>query len=97
MGLFSGRCDPTETNVEVPSPVAGTISNFVLQTYGGGQSGIVINLRVNGANTAITCTTGVGGNCTDFTDTATIAVGDNVTVQAVTNTGKLGAWTAALQ
>ncbi len=66
--------DATEANSQYPMPTAGTFSKMYVKTSGvPGGGGVAITLRLNGANTALTCT--VAGAATTASDLAnTVAV-----------------------
>jgi hypothetical protein len=96
MGVYSAECSPTEADVQLPIPRSGTISNFNYRSFTGGTPGDVIVLRVNGTNTSIGCTTGIGGSCSDLTDTATVTAGQAITIDAASNVGKRGSWSAQI-
>jgi hypothetical protein len=96
LGLFSAQCASVESDVQVPLPRGGTISNFVYHGFGGATAGVIITLRVNGVNTAITCTISATGACNDSIDTAPILALQSVTVTTSGNTTKPGSWAAVL-
>lgn len=69
---------PTENAIQNVAPVAGSIANlnFKPNFAPGGQT-TTITLRVNNANTALTCTNAIAGTgCTDSTHTISINAGD---------------------
>jgi hypothetical protein len=96
MGIFSAVCDLTEVDVQLPLPRGGTISNFTFHGGTGASFPDHLFLRVNGADTAITCTTDSSFGCSDSTHTVTVNAGDKITVDCDGNTGKPGAWLAHL-
>lgn len=79
----------TETNVDVESSTAATVSNFYVQlsvALGLGNT-TVFTWRKNGADTVLNCTiTGASAtSCNDTTDNFTVAQGDLIDVKAVTS------------
>jgi len=92
----------TEANVQLPV-VAGSFSNFTVSVdgaAGSGSHGWTFTLRVNhaGTTTSSTLTCGIVGNstgtgqlnaqrCADTTHTVTVAEGDQIDIQASSNTG----------
>ena len=98
LGVFGGRCDSIEADIQLPLPRGGTISGFSYQSSTGGTSGVRITLRVNGVNTSIACVLiGSPPGCTDSTDTVTVSPGDKITIDASANTTQPGSWIAELQ
>ena len=83
-----GTPSTTETNVDIDSPAAATITNFFAQlsvALGMGNSG-VFTLRKNAASQSITCTISGASTtaCSDTTHSFNVAQGDLLTVQLVT-------------
>ena len=76
----------TEANQDIPVS-AGTASKLIfrLGTAVTGTQTATLTLRKNGIDTAITCTitstTNAGLFCTDFTNTATYANGDSLSIR----------------
>jgi hypothetical protein len=99
-GLFSANCNALESDVTLPVPRSGTISNFHYRSVAGGNSGVTITLRVGGTNTSITCVSGTapstGGSCSDLTDTAPISAGQTITIFVGGNINKQGSWVAEI-
>ena len=82
-----GVSSTTETNVDVESPAAVTVTNFYVQlsaAVGAGNS-VAFTWRKNAADTAITCTiSGASATtCNDTTHTATLAQADLIDIKAV--------------
>jgi hypothetical protein len=77
-------------------PRGGVLSNFAFQGLSGATTGFTVVLRVNGANTAITCVTGATNGCSD-THTVTINAGDLITITNNGASGRGGHWVALLQ
>ncbi len=65
---------------------AGRLRNLraLAGTAGVAAGSGIITLRINGANSIVTCTIGVGTTCSDTVNTATVAAGDRITVRMVT-------------
>jgi hypothetical protein len=83
-----GSPSTTETNVDVDSPAAATITNFYAQlsvALGAGNSG-VFTMRKNASSQSVTCTiSGASAtNCSDTTHSFAVSQGDLLTVQLVT-------------
>jgi hypothetical protein len=96
MGLNSGQCTTTEIEVQLPIPRGGTISNFYFESFRLGNTGVTVTLRIDGANTSITCTTsGPAQSCNDLAHTATITAGQALTI-SVGSAGDQVAWSALL-
>jgi hypothetical protein len=91
MGLFSGTCS-SEANVQLPSPRAGTITQFYFQSSGG-PAGMMVNLRVSGVTQA-TCMTVTGGGCSARDINVTIPDGQAITVFINGNSNASAAWSA---
>jgi hypothetical protein len=100
MGLFSANCNALETDVVLPIPRSGTISNFNYRSLAGGKTGITITLRLDGTNTSITCITGTapstGGSCSDPTHRVPVTSGQTITIFVNGTIGKPGAWIAVV-
>jgi hypothetical protein len=96
MGIYSSECSPNEADVQLPIPRGGRITNFNYRSFTGGTPGDVIVLRVDGSNTNIGCTTGIGGSCSDLSDTAIVTAGQAITINATSNVGKRGSWSAQI-
>jgi hypothetical protein len=81
----------TETNRYYAVPIAGTLKNLVVKTSGTqtGTGTLVITIRKNQANTALTVTVASGDGASplkqDTTNTVSVAVGDLIAIQCVNN------------
>jgi hypothetical protein len=103
VGLFSGNATNTETDLELPVPRGGTISNFYI-TQQGGTTGVVYTLRTGNqgtmTNSALTCTSAVTSGvttCKDLTHSAGVTAGQTVTITNSANPNAAVAWSAQLQ
>jgi hypothetical protein len=96
LGLFSANCNANETDVVLPMPRSGTITDFNYRSVSGGNSGVRITLRVGGTNTTITCLT-VAGSCSDPTDTAPVTAGQTITIFVNGVINRQGSWIADVQ
>jgi hypothetical protein len=77
--------DPTESITIIVMPVAGILQNMSV-TSGGITPTANYTIRINGVDTAITvplATTATSGS--DTTHTATVTVGDSITVKSITS------------
>ncbi len=75
----SGAFDNTE--IGVPTPISGTVSNLVVSLAGGALSNgssLVVYLNDNGENTSLTCilSHSTGNTCEDGTHKVPVAAGD---------------------
>lgn len=82
----------TEAQRQVASPVAGSLKNFFLRTNNTSVAGstTTFTIRVNGVNTNVKITIGGGVAAAKFSDTtnsASIAVGDEISLQVSTSVG----------
>jgi len=79
-----------ENTGQVPSPKTGTVKNLRIRLLDNGLIAgdpFIITVRVEGANTLITCAIAVGDNsAADLVNTAAIVVGQYVSIE-VTNAG----------
>lgn len=91
--VAGGFANATETNVQALCPFGGTFKNMnVLSAAPAAGQTLAVTLRVNNADTAMTCTvTGAGTTCTDTTHTATCTTGQTWSIKFVTSatTGSL--------
>jgi hypothetical protein len=82
-----GVSSTTETNVDVESPAAVTVTNFYVQLSGavGMGNSVAFTWRKNAADTTLTCTiSGASAtSCNDTTHSATLAQADLVDIKAV--------------
>lgn len=83
-----GSPSTTETNVDIDSPAAATITNFYAQlsvALGMGNTG-VFTLRKNASSQSVTCTISgaAATSCNDTTHSFSVSQGDLLTVQLVT-------------
>ena len=92
--LGSGRLNrivgAAEAQLQRPVNKAGTLRNFYFRSPTNTTSvSTTVTLRVNGADSALTFSVGAGatGEFRDFTNTVTIASGDEVSVQLVVAAG----------
>ena len=75
-----------ESSVALIAPVSGTLSNLIVycNTAPGGSETIVITVRKNGIDTAITATlTGASISASDIAHLVNISSGDKITVKSV--------------
>lgn len=86
--LGLGAESATESVVRIVMPVAGVLRNLTVVTDGapGAAKTYIYTVRVNGADTTLTCTVSgaVATTASDTTHSATVAAGDTVTVKLVT-------------
>lgn len=91
--LFGGGAtglSATEANKQIHMPYAGTMLNLRVWTTGAqpGAGNMVITVRKEGANTALTCTVAAGaaaGLFSDLVNSVAFAAGDKFTLQIVNN------------
>jgi hypothetical protein len=82
-----GESNGTENKVALPSPIAGTLSQFRVRANngpdnGGGTQAYTVTLRLNNASTALTCLLSeASASCSDTTNSVAIAAGDAIAVQ----------------
>lgn len=90
-GLGNSMAVTDETIVKITLPYAGTLRNLRVQRTAQGAGGsCVATVMVNGVATSIvaTMTAGSGGGLvSDLSNTATVALGDTVSVRFVNNDG----------
>jgi len=81
--LFDAGVMSTESDAEMLMPAAGTIKNLYFDCSGNTTDGtVIITVRVNGVNTDVVASLGQGTTSANSgNDTATVAVGDRVTLQ----------------
>jgi hypothetical protein len=75
-----------EVNGQAIGAVPGTFKNLYINinVAPSGSQTDIFTLRVNGADTAVTCTiTGTATSCNDTTHTATITAGQNWSIKVV--------------
>ncbi len=75
-----------ESSVALIAPISGTLSNLIIycNTAPGGSETVVITIRKNGIDTAITATlTGASLSSSDTTHLINISSGDKITVKSV--------------
>lgn len=81
---FGGRTgDNDEANTHFPAPVNGTIRNLhaAVTTGPGGSETGTFTVRINGADTAVTCVlTGSETLSSNTADTVAVSAGDKITV-----------------
>ena len=91
----------SEAGVQVLCPIGGTFKNlFVLTSAPAAGQTVIATLRVNSADTAITCTvTGTGTTCSDTTHTATCTAGQPYSLKTVTSatSGSIAAISAGVE
>jgi hypothetical protein len=84
-----GQVGATEEVVRAPLPYAGTVRNFRVQVEAQPASGsLVLTVRKNGADTALTVTQAAGAAAAlkaDTTNAVSFAAGDFLSVKAVNN------------
>lgn len=83
-----GTPSTTETNVDIDSPAAATITNMYVQlsvALGVGNTG-VFTFRKNATSQSVTCTVSGGSatSCSDTTHSFNVSQGDLLTIQLVT-------------
>jgi hypothetical protein len=85
-----GAPSSTETNVDVDSPAASTVTNLFVQlvTDPGAGNSITLTFRKNAADQSVTCViTGSGGgnskSCNDTTHSFNVSQGDLLTLKSV--------------
>lgn len=82
-----GSCSATETNVDVDSPSAATVSKMYVQlsTALGGGNSVAVTIRDNAADTTVTCTISgaVATACNDTTHSFNAAAADLLTYKLV--------------
>lgn len=83
-----GSISTTETNVDIDSPAAATVTNMFVQlsvALGGGNSG-VFTMRKAGVSQSVTCTISGGSatSCSDTTHSFSVSQGDLLAIQLVT-------------
>lgn len=86
-GAITACTDTTEgADSKLLASSAGQIRNLRVFAGTGGFSASsgVVTVRINGSNSALTCTIGTGTTCSDTTHIATIAAGDRISVQFTT-------------
>ena len=91
-----GISNPSEGLVESICPISGTFKNlYVASTAPAAGQTLTSTFRVNGSDTALTCTItgGVSTACNDTTHTAACAAGQTYSLKTVTSatTGTLTA------
>jgi hypothetical protein len=82
--------ETTEANRQFKSPIAGTLRNLYSYTGDNGRStDTIYTVRINGVDTGITVTVagGATGVFEDTTHEVSVAVGDLISLSAVTGTG----------
>jgi hypothetical protein len=105
MSMFNSGSSTTESQVQQPMPVAGTLKNFIVRRDAAlsAATQIVYTVRKNGVDTAVTCTiTFVSGalTCSDLTHSVVFAAGDLIsigTVRTGTPAQQPTRWTAQYQ
>lgn len=84
----SGACTNITEGVttELLVSSAGSIRNLRVKagTAGFAAGSGVVTIRINGVNSAVTCTVGTGTTCADAVNTAAVVAGDRITSQVVT-------------
>lgn len=86
--LGIGDANTEEAKIRMPSPITGTVRGLRILTRtgpdnGAGSQQYTFTLRINGANTAMTCSIAeTNTSCADVTHTATINAGDAFTIMA---------------
>jgi hypothetical protein len=98
--LYLGVLQASEAPAQQVVPLAGTVSKFYVRlsgTPGNGRS-YTFTVRVNGADTAVTCVVqDAATGCSDTTNSVTLAAGDLIAIHAVGTanpTGRTMVWTA---
>lgn len=84
---FGLQQNATEVNTQFPIPVAGTMRNLLLSNGTSPTSNVVITLRKNAADTALTTTIAGGdaaGQYGDMTHSVSVVAGDLVNLNAAT-------------
>lgn len=86
-----GSSGNAEADQRFPSPIAGTARNLYVNSNsapGAGET-YTITLRLNGANTSVTCTISgaAATTCSDTSNTATVAAADRITFSVVASAG----------
>jgi hypothetical protein len=88
IGMFTGNSSSTETDVQNVIPTNGTVGNFFgyVTSAPGGSNSWVFTLRINGVNSAVTCTvSGTARTCFDTTHTIAFSQGDLISIQVTTS------------
>jgi hypothetical protein len=81
IGIGVSTITNTESAVSAPSPMTGTIDNFMVSlTESNCTLPRTFTLRTNGTDTAITCTISSGRTCADSTHSVAAAAGDLISV-----------------
>ena len=104
VGMLTGGASSTETDTQVPMPLACTLSNFrahLARPLGDQHGGATFTVRkdtgAGGADTPVTCTVPSGGqDCADTTNAASFAPGDLITIGVTLDGGGVGSpmsWT----
>jgi hypothetical protein len=89
MPWSGGACAKMAEDVttELLVPARGILRNLQVKARVGGvnaQTSGIVTLRVNGADTPLTCTLGTGTTCADTTHTASLAAGNVITIRMTT-------------
>jgi hypothetical protein len=93
----------TESNVRMPVPVAGILSNLQVKlsnSPGGTSKTYVFTLYKNGVATSVLCTATNVTVCSDTAHTVTLAAGDTLSLQANPSNqpaSGVGTWSVKLQ
>lgn len=88
--LYPGNGATTTNEPAIRVPRAGTLKNlYVYQRVASGGAGLtdIYTVRINGADTVVTCTLNNSTTGADTTNTAAVAVGDRISVKLVSNNG----------
>jgi len=86
--LYPGNGATTTNEPAIRAPRAGTLKNlYVYQRVASGLAGRtdIYTVRINGADTAVTCTLNNATTGVDTTNTVAVAVGDQISVKLVSN------------
>ncbi|MBI2640944.1 MAG: hypothetical protein HYW91_03635 [Candidatus Sungbacteria bacterium] len=94
MGPYqSSALEGTESNAQIDAPIAFTASNLYVRTGAAPGAGktLVVTLRKNSADTALTCTVSdTNTTCTDLSNSVTFVAGDDVALSIVLSAGATG-------
>lgn len=74
---------PTETNVVLPAPVAGTFSNLFVYCTSASSGTVTMTLRVNQSDTSLSLSVGSTGSASNTSDSVSVAQGDLLAMKVV--------------
>jgi hypothetical protein len=79
MGIGEMGVSTVESDVSTVASFTGTISNFQVYEEASNFNG-TFTVRVNGVDTAITCTVSAAQRCSDTSHTASITAGQSISI-----------------